>query len=71
LNLCDAFEKQGVHSIPIPTDVPYFYWDAEIIHGMGILSMHHAAYHAGLGILGRNTLLITGNLGILFTSGQF
>ena len=63
LNLCYALERKGVHSIPVPTDVPYFHWDAEIKHGMGILSMRHAAYNAGLGILGRNTLLINRELG--------
>jgi epoxyqueuosine reductase QueG len=63
LNLCYSLEKQGIHTIPIPTDVPYLYWDAENMHGMGIISMRHAAYNAGLGILGRNTLLINGDLG--------
>ncbi len=63
LNLCYALEKAGVNCIPVPTDVPYLHWDAEIKHGMGILSMRHAAYNAGLGILGRNTLLINRELG--------
>lgn len=65
LNLCFALEKQGIHTVPVPTDVPYLYWDAENKHGMGILSMRHAAYNAGLGILGRNTLLINRELGNL------
>ena len=30
---------------------------------MGIISLRHAAFNAGLGILGRNTLLINHNLG--------
>lgn len=56
-------EKQGISSVPVPTDVPYMYWDPEMMHGMGILSMRHSAYHAGLGILGRNTLLMNREFG--------
>ena len=40
-----------------PTDDPYLFWDADNKHGMGIISMHLAAFNAGLGILGRNALL--------------
>jgi epoxyqueuosine reductase len=65
LSLCYALEKQGMQAIPVPTDVPYLHWNAEIKHGMGILSMRHAAYNAGLGILGRNTLLINRGMGNL------
>lgn len=63
LSLCLSLEKEGVHAVPVPTDVPYLHWDAENKHGMGIISMRHAAYNAGLGILGRNTLLINRELG--------
>ncbi len=63
LNLCTSLEKQGIHTVPVPTDVPYLHWDAEKMHGMGIISLRHAAYNAGLGILGRNTLLINRELG--------
>jgi len=69
LNLCYTLEKQGIHAIPVPTDVPYLHWDAENKHGMGILSMRHAAYNAGLGILGRNTLLINRKLGNIIYIG--
>jgi epoxyqueuosine reductase len=58
LNLCSELEKQNIHCVPVPTDVPYLHYDAENMHGMGIISMRHAAFNAGLGILGRNTLLI-------------
>jgi epoxyqueuosine reductase len=58
LKLCLELESRNIHGVPVPTDVPYLYWDAELKHGMGIISLRHAALNAGLGILGRNTLLI-------------
>ncbi len=63
LNLSYLLEKQGILSMPVPCDVPYLYWDPERMHGMGILSMRHAGRNAGLGFLGRNTLLINPELG--------
>ena len=69
LNLCYALEKRGIHAVPVPTDVPYLHWDAENKHGMGIISMRHAAFNAGLGILGRNSLLINRELGNLVYIG--
>jgi len=69
LNLCFSLEKQGIHAVPVPTDVPYLSWDPENMHGMGIISMRHAAFNAGLGILGRNTLLINRELGNLVYIG--
>jgi len=68
-NLCFALEKQGIHAVPVPTDIPYLHWDAENKHGMGIISLRHAAYNAGLGIMGRNTLLINRELGNLVYIG--
>ena len=69
IKLCLAMEKEGIHAVPVPTDVPYLYWDEENKRGMGILSMRHSAYNAGLGILGRNTLLINRELGNLVYIG--
>lgn len=63
LNLCSALEKHGIHTVPVPTDVPYLYWDEEAKRGMGVISLRHAARNAGLGILGRNTLLINHEYG--------
>ena len=63
LRLSMELENQNIHAVPVPTDVPYLFWDAERKHGMGIISMRHAAYNAGLGILGRNTLLINREYG--------
>ncbi len=63
LNLCRKLEENGIASVPVPTDTPYLYWDAKRTHGMGIISMRHAGYLAGLGFLGRNTLLINKDFG--------
>ncbi|MBL7139250.1 MAG: epoxyqueuosine reductase [Bacteroidales bacterium] len=63
LKLCYTFENRGIHAVLVPTDVPYLEWNAEKMHGMGLISMRHAARNAGLGILGRNTLLINREMG--------
>jgi ferredoxin len=58
----------GVTAVPIPSE-PYKYWDVEKKEGRGILSLKHAGYLAGLGILGRNTLLTNNKLGNRITLG--
>jgi len=63
LNLCYELEKLNIKSVPVPTDDPYLFWDADNKHGMAIISMRHAAFNAGLGVLGRNTLLINREYG--------
>mgnify|MGYP001328585944 CR=1 FL=1 len=63
LNLCNELEKHRIHGVPVPTDVPYLSWDEKQKRGMGIVSLRHAAVNAGLGILGRNTLLINRDFG--------
>jgi len=74
LNMATHLEIAGYCTVPLPCDDPYDYWDEEKMEGRGILSMRHAARMAGLGILGKNTLLIHpvfGNLlrlGALLTS---
>lgn len=63
---CDLavfLEEKGGRAIPIPADDPYTYWDEKNSHGMGDLSHKHAAKAAGLGILGKNSLLITPQYG--------
>lgn len=56
-------ESQGYKAIPIPTDEPYEYWDAENKHGRGILSLKHTAQACGVGSIGKNTLLINEKYG--------
>lgn len=51
-------EKQGIGAVPIPSSDPYEHWEPERLHGRAILSLRHAGYLAGLGVLGKNTLLI-------------
>lgn len=56
-------EDKGFRAYPVPCDVPYTDWDEENLHGRGDLSHRHAASAAGLGVLGKNTLLITPQYG--------
>jgi epoxyqueuosine reductase len=62
-------ETESVVSVPIPSAEPYEYWDAGRNHGRGILSLKHAGVLAGLGILGKNTLLINERLGNMIWLG--
>lgn len=56
-------------AVPMPCDSPYEYWDEETHSGKGLLSMKHAAVWAGLGQLGKNSLLIHPQFGNLLTIG--
>jgi epoxyqueuosine reductase QueG len=54
--------KYTAMALPMPGE-PYEYWDAKKMEGRGNLSLKHAAWLAGLGVMGRNTLLVTPQLG--------
>lgn len=56
-------ENAGGKAMPIPSGEPYEYWDAERRHGRGIVSLKHSAQLAGLGFIGKNTLLINRSFG--------
>ncbi len=56
-------EEQGIRAVPIPSDEPYEHWEPERSYGRAILSLRHAGYLGGLGVLGKNTLLINKELG--------
>ena len=67
--LSDAVEKDGVAAVPIPSSDPYDYWDEVRHHGRGILSLKHAGVLAGLGKMGRNTLLVNDRYGNMIWLG--
>lgn len=70
LRTAKLIEKQfGKTAVPLPCDIPYEYWDARKSEGRGLLSMKHAAMLAGLGTLGKNTLLLNKDFGNLLILG--
>ncbi|WP_312563568.1 hypothetical protein [Anaerospora sp.] len=67
--LAVELELLGSNAVPIPSSDPYEYWDEARRHGQGILSLKHAAVRAGLGQMGKNTLLINDRLGNMLWLG--
>ncbi len=59
----------SIRAVPLPCDTPYEYWEHETMTGMGLISMKHAAYMAGLGDIGKNSLLINPQYGNMLTIG--
>lgn len=68
-HLADELEKNGITSVPIPSAEPYDYWDSGRNHGRGILSLKHAGSLAGLGLIGKNTLLVNDRYGNMIWLG--
>jgi len=64
-----AIEQLNCVAVPLPCDGPYDYWEEDKLRGKGLLSMRHAAVLAGLGSLGKNTLLINRQYGNFLTLG--
>ncbi|MGB2698068.1 MAG: hypothetical protein WBD28_09475 [Candidatus Zixiibacteriota bacterium] len=62
-------ENYGIKAVLIPTDDPYEHWEPERSYGRAILSLRHAGHLAGLGVLGRNTLLLNKDYGNMVQIG--
>jgi epoxyqueuosine reductase len=63
VSLSDAIERHvGGRAVPIPSD-PNEYWDAERSESRGMLSLKHAGWLAGLGVITANTLLTNDRYG--------
>jgi epoxyqueuosine reductase len=67
--LAEELESLGGCAVPIPSSDPYDYWDDSRRHGQGILSLKHAAVRAGLGRMGKNTLLVNDKFGNMLWLG--
>lgn len=67
LDLCIELEKHGFAAAPIPTNESQ--WDENTQRWRSILSQKHAAQAAGLGTIGRHSLLITPELGSMVWLG--
>jgi epoxyqueuosine reductase len=64
-----SLEDFGLRNVPVPSDDPSEYWEPERSYARGVLSLRHAGHLAGLGVLGRNTLLINARLGNMIQLG--
>lgn len=67
LDACLALEQAGISAVPIPSNESV--WDAATGRNRSIISQKHAAQAAGLGTIGRHSLLITPQLGSMVWLG--
>lgn len=67
LDFCIEMEKYGVLAVPIPTNESE--WDSRTGRWRSIVSQKHAAQAAGLGTIGRHSLLITPEFGSMVWLG--
>lgn len=67
LDFCMEMEKRQVVCVPIPTNESQ--WDERTKRWRSVLSQKHAAQAAGLGTIGRHSLLITPEFGSMVWLG--
>lgn len=67
LNFCIEMERNGIVCVPIQTNGSE--WDAKTNRWRSIISQKHAAQAAGLGTIGRHSLLITPEFGSMVWLG--
>lgn len=69
IQICEELESMGMGSVTIPSGDPYGYSDKDGEYGQGSISLRHAGYQAGLGVIGKNNLLINMKLGNIIQLG--
>lgn len=67
LDFCIEMERRGVVCVPIPTNESV--WDGNTGRWRSVVSQKHAAQAAGLGTIGRHSLLITPEFGSMIWLG--
>jgi len=67
LDLCIELERAGIYAVPIPSNESV--WDAKTGRNRSVVSLKHAAQAAGLGTIGRHSLLITPEFGSMVCLG--
>lgn len=69
IQICEKLEDMGMASVAIPSGDPFGYGHKDGGYAQGSLSLRHAGYQAGLGVIGRNNLLINMKLGNIIQLG--
>lgn len=67
LDFCIEMEKNKILAVPIPTNASQ--WDPKTERWRSIISQKHAAQAAGLGTIGRHSLIITPEFGSMVWLG--